>query len=88
MPLVQLVCQWAGGAVDHATSLHGRALRNFVGLGLELADASNRLSLFPADYLGETERGRLAPGAWRPAPGATRAGSQRAPPTSSTAPVV
>jgi N-acetylglucosamine-6-phosphate deacetylase len=41
-----------------------QALRNFVGLGLELADASNRLSLYPADYLGETERGRLVPGAW------------------------
>jgi N-acetylglucosamine-6-phosphate deacetylase len=41
-----------------------QALRNFVGLGLDLADASNRLSLYPADYLGETERGRLAPGAW------------------------
>lgn len=40
------------------------ALRNFVELGLDLADASRRLSLFPADYLGEHERGRLSPGAW------------------------
>jgi N-acetylglucosamine-6-phosphate deacetylase len=41
-----------------------QALRNFVELGLDLADASNRLSLYPADYLGESARGRLAPGAW------------------------
>ncbi len=41
-----------------------QALRNFVAIGLDLADASNRLSRFPADYLGETARGRLAPGAW------------------------
>ena len=41
-----------------------QALRNFVGLGLDLADASRRLSTYPADYLGEHERGRLAPGAW------------------------
>jgi N-acetylglucosamine-6-phosphate deacetylase len=60
-----------GGCVRLATgSLAGsvltmdQALRNFVSLGLELADASNRLSLFPADYLGEATRGRLAPGAW------------------------
>ena len=33
-------------------------------MGLDLADASHRLSLYPADYLGETQRGRLAPGAW------------------------
>lgn len=60
-----------GGCVRLATgSLAGsvltmdQALRNFVSLGLDLADASHRLSLYPADYLGETERGRLAPGAW------------------------
>ena len=41
-----------------------QALRNFVDIGLPLAEASDRLSRFPADYLGERERGRLAPGAW------------------------
>ena len=41
-----------------------QALRNFISLGLDLAEASHRLSLYPADYLGEAERGRLAPGAW------------------------
>jgi N-acetylglucosamine-6-phosphate deacetylase len=60
-----------GGCVRLATgSLAGsvltmdQALRNFVGLGLDLADASHRLSLYPADYLGESARGRIEPGAW------------------------
>ena len=38
-----------------------QALRNLVSLGLDLADAARRTSTFPADYLGESERGRLAP---------------------------
>lgn len=41
-----------------------QALRNLVKIGLPLAEASQRLSQFPADYLGLTERGRLAPAAW------------------------
>ncbi len=60
-----------GGCVRLATgSLAGsvltmdQALRNFVSLGLDVENASKRLSLYPADYLGESERGRLAPGAW------------------------
>jgi N-acetylglucosamine-6-phosphate deacetylase len=54
----------ATGSLAGSVLTMDQALRNFVGLGLDLADASNRLSLYPADYLGETERGRLAPGAW------------------------
>jgi len=54
----------ATGSLAGSVLTMDQALRNFVGLGLELADASNRLSLYPADYIGETERGRLAPGAW------------------------
>ena len=54
----------ATGSLAGSVLTMDQALRNFVGLGLELADASNRLSLFPADYLGEVERGRLAPGTW------------------------
>jgi len=54
----------ATGSLAGSVLTMDQALRNFVDLGLELADASNRLSLYPADYLGETERGRLAPGAW------------------------
>jgi N-acetylglucosamine-6-phosphate deacetylase len=52
--------RFAGGSV----LTMDQALRNFVALGLDLADASHRLSLYPADYLGETERGRLQTGAW------------------------
>ena len=41
-----------------------QALRNLVGLGLEIADASLRVSTYAADYLGLSERGRLVAGAW------------------------
>ena len=41
-----------------------QALRNLVELGQDLALASQRCALFPADYLGLADRGRLAPGAW------------------------
>lgn len=41
-----------------------QALRNLVSLGLDLADASNRLSRYPADYLGLADRGRLYVEAW------------------------
>ncbi|MFZ5549316.1 MAG: N-acetylglucosamine-6-phosphate deacetylase [Pseudomonadota bacterium] len=40
-----------------------QALRNFVGLGLSLAEASARTATHAADYLGLAEHGRLAPGA-------------------------
>jgi N-acetylglucosamine-6-phosphate deacetylase len=54
----------ATGSLAGSVLTMDQALRNFVSLGLDLADASHRLSLYPADYLGEAERGRLAPGAW------------------------
>lgn len=54
----------ATGSLAGSVLTMDQGLRNFVSLGLDLADASKRLSLYPADYLGETERGRLAPGAW------------------------
>jgi N-acetylglucosamine-6-phosphate deacetylase len=41
-----------------------QALRNFVALGLDLNDASNRVSRFPADYLGLSDRGRIEVGSW------------------------
>ena len=41
-----------------------QALRNFVALGLDLADASDRVSRFPADYLGLADRGRIEVGSW------------------------
>ena len=52
------------GTLAGSTLTMDQALRNLVGLGLELADASRRVSTNAADYLGETERGRLAPGAY------------------------
>ena len=42
-----------------------QALRNLVNrIGLTLIDASNRVSAFPARYLGIGDRGRLEAGAW------------------------
>ena len=55
----------ADGTLAGSTLTMDQALRNLVdGLGLDLADASRRVSTFPADYLGLADRGRLAPGAW------------------------
>ena len=52
------------GTLAGSTLTMDQALRNLVGLGLEIADASRRVSTYAADYLGETDRGRLAPGAF------------------------
>ncbi|WP_252090709.1 N-acetylglucosamine-6-phosphate deacetylase [Pseudomonas sp. MWU13-3659] len=52
------------GTLAGSTLTMDQALRNLVKIGLPLAEASDRLSRFPADYLGITERGRLQPGAW------------------------
>ncbi len=41
-----------------------RALKNLVSIGLELADAANRVATYPADFLGLTDRGRIEVGAW------------------------
>ncbi len=41
-----------------------QALRNLVGLGLALDDASRRVSTNAADYLGLADRGRLQAGSW------------------------
>ena len=50
------------GTLAGSTLTMDQALRNLVSLGLDLADASRRVSTNAADYLGETTRGRLAPG--------------------------
>ncbi|GGY06143.1 N-acetylglucosamine-6-phosphate deacetylase [Massilia dura] len=52
------------GTLAGSTLTLDQALRNLVGLGLELADASARVSTHAADYLGLEERGRLRAGAW------------------------
>jgi len=54
----------ASGSLAGSALTMDEALRNLLTLGLDLADASHRLSRNPADYLGETERGRLQRGAW------------------------
>ncbi|GKW47846.1 N-acetylglucosamine-6-phosphate deacetylase [Halomonas sp. NCCP-2165] len=53
----------ADGTLAGSTLTMDQALRNFVGLGLSLAEASDRLSRFPADFLGIDEIGRLREGA-------------------------
>jgi N-acetylglucosamine-6-phosphate deacetylase len=54
----------ADGTLAGSTLTMDQALRNLVSIGMELADASHRLSLNPADYLGLADRGRLQAGAW------------------------
>ncbi|MBK7615835.1 MAG: N-acetylglucosamine-6-phosphate deacetylase [Burkholderiales bacterium] len=52
----------ADGTLAGSTLTMDQALRNLVGLGLSLAEASRRVSTHAADYLGLAERGRITPG--------------------------
>ncbi|MCH7342975.1 N-acetylglucosamine-6-phosphate deacetylase [Pelomonas sp. CA6] len=53
------------GTLAGSTLTMDQALRNLVlQLGLEIAEASLRVSTHAADYLGLEDRGRLAAGAW------------------------
>jgi len=52
----------ADGTLAGSTLTMIGALRNLVNIGLSLAEASRRVSTNAADYLGESQRGRLAPG--------------------------
>jgi N-acetylglucosamine-6-phosphate deacetylase len=55
----------ADGTLAGSTLTMDEALRNLVDrLGLDLPDASRRVSTFAAEYLGLTDRGRLQAGAW------------------------
>ncbi|MDQ2819239.1 MAG: N-acetylglucosamine-6-phosphate deacetylase [Pseudomonadota bacterium] len=54
----------ADGTLAGSTLTMDQALRNLVSIGLDLADASRRVSTNAADYLGDTARGRLAPGCY------------------------
>lgn len=55
----------ADGTLAGSALTMDQALRNLVdALGLTLLDASRRVSTHAADYLGLTDRGRLAVGAW------------------------
>ena len=54
----------ADGTLAGSTLTMDQALRNLVGLGLSLADASRRTATIAAEHLGLADRGRLVPGAW------------------------
>lgn len=54
----------ADGTLAGSTLTMDQALRNLVSVGLELADASARLSALPARFLGLQDRGRIERGAW------------------------
>jgi N-acetylglucosamine-6-phosphate deacetylase len=55
----------ADGTLAGSTLTMDQALRNLVdALGLDLVEASRRVSTHAADFLGLPDRGRLAPGAW------------------------
>ncbi|MFM7847672.1 MAG: N-acetylglucosamine-6-phosphate deacetylase, partial [Rubrivivax sp.] len=52
------------GTLAGSTLTMDQALRNLVGLGLSLAEASSRCATLAAQHLGLSDRGRLVPGAW------------------------
>ncbi|MET0383719.1 MAG: N-acetylglucosamine-6-phosphate deacetylase [Burkholderiaceae bacterium] len=52
------------GTLAGSTLTMDQALRNLVGLGLSLRDASRRVASHAADFLGLADRGRLVVGAW------------------------
>ena len=54
----------ANGTLAGSTLTMDQALRNWVQLGLPVAEASLRTSTFAAQYLGLTDRGQLVLGAW------------------------
>lgn len=54
----------ADGTLAGSTLTMDQALRNLVKIGVPLAEASQRLSQFPAEYLGIADRGRLQTGSW------------------------
>ena len=54
----------ADGTLAGSTLTMDQALRNLVGIGLDVEAASRRVATHAADYLGETQRGRIAAGCW------------------------
>ncbi|MGI4858691.1 MAG: N-acetylglucosamine-6-phosphate deacetylase [Janthinobacterium lividum] len=54
----------ADGTLAGSTLTMDQALRNLVAIGLSLADASARVSRYPAEYLGIADRGQLVAGAF------------------------
>ena len=54
----------ADGTLAGSSLTMDDALRNLVAIGVPLEDASRRLSTYPADFIQERQRGRIAPGCW------------------------
>lgn len=54
----------ADGTLAGSTLTMDQALRNLVGLGLSLTEASRRCATIAAQHLGLADRGQLCPGAW------------------------
>jgi N-acetylglucosamine-6-phosphate deacetylase len=54
----------ADGSLAGSTLTMDQALRNLVGLGLSLGEASQRVSTHAAQFLGLSDRGSLFAGAW------------------------
>ncbi len=52
------------GNLAASTLSMDQALRNFLKLGMTPEEASARLSLYPAEFLGLNDRGRIEVGAW------------------------
>ena len=54
----------ADGTLAGSTLTMDQGLRNLVGLGLSLTEASRRCATIAAQHLGLSDRGQLCPGAW------------------------
>lgn len=54
----------ADGTLAGSVLTMDQAFRNLVSIGIPAHEAARHVSTHPADYLGETERGRLLPGAY------------------------
>lgn len=54
----------ADGTLAGSALTMDQAFRNLISMGLAPREASRHLSTYPADYLGEHDRGRLQPGAY------------------------
>ena len=54
----------ADGTLAGSVLTMDQAVRNLVRIGQPLDEAVRRASTYPADYLGESDRGRLREGAW------------------------
>jgi N-acetylglucosamine-6-phosphate deacetylase len=54
----------ADGTLAGSTLTMDEALRNLVSLGLSVADASRRVSTYPADFIDAQDRGRIQAGCW------------------------